>query len=241
MSTTDSWSLQDIVDAIKTDSQSGEVGNNNDTVAASILRHFNDERLELWDWNNWDWSKTDINVTVPALSTTPISLAAYVGELISLGIVGNSGELNIFTESEWRRWRKGRDGETGVVNGCVLRGLDASGNLKVLFVPPPSAATSIEGVGKVRLSPVKYSVAQIATVTSFDYFPNEVIPLLKDWAYGRFLRSIKDVRSDAILSGVMNRIERLMGHRTPPMQRATTSPPDYIRWVGSKRSGSTVV
>ncbi len=244
--------LQEFVDGIKEDSQAGEIGNNTDRTAVAILRQMNLVGPAFWEMNNWDWGKVDIGpITVAAGTTTVTILAATIGQLISLGIAGQDGELESFTESEWRRWRKQRDGQlpsgglittTDQIYGYVRRGLDASGNLKVLFVDPPSTDTQIEGEGKLRLNPTSYTTADIAgnLNPNFGYFPAEVMPLLYDWVLGRFQRSIKDVRGDALLESVKNRLTELKGTtRSEPAARAITHPPSYMRFVARHRGGRT--
>lgn len=239
--------LQELVDGIKEDSQAGEIGNNADRTATAILRHLNLVGKAFWEMNDWDFGKTDIAMTIAAGTTAAQSLAATIGEIISLGIAGADGELESFTEREWRRWRKQRDTvlpsgttiTTGRIYGFVNRGRDANGNLKVLFVDPPTEATMIEGEGKTRLNPSSYVLADIgATVPNFGYFPEEVEAILYDWVHGRFLRSIKDVRGDALLDSVGVRLTKLKGTtRSQPAARATTRPPDYMRFVARQRGG----
>jgi hypothetical protein len=245
--------LQEIVDGIKRDSQAGEVGNNADLSASDILRHFNDCRLEFWNADPWDWSIADIGpITIPAGNTARTSFDANIGEVICLGIVGEPGTLDSFTEKEWRRWQKLANNApagggnpnlaTDTVVGYVKRGRDASGNLQVLFVNPPSGATQIEGQGKIRLSPARFAVTDIPNIAEIDYFPDEVQPILRRWAYGRFLDSIKDQRGAGEIAGALQSIELLKGtNRTDPAKDAHTHPPDYIRFVNRKRGGRTVV
>lgn len=240
--------LQEIIDGIKRDSQTGEVGNNSDLAASDILRHFNDSRLEFWNADPWDWSKVDIGpITIPASNTARTTFDATIGELIVLGVVGSDGTLDSFTEKEYRRWQKqASDGSvttpTDQITGYVKRGRNASGQLQVLFVNSPSTDTQIEGEGKLRLNPIRYTVANISTVTQLDFFPDEVQPLLRRLAYGRFLDSIKDLRAGMELGGALQAIESLKGsNRTEAASDARTHPPDYIRWANRKRGGRTVV
>ncbi len=242
--------LQEFVDGIKEDSQAGEIGNNADRTAVAILRQLNLVGPAFWEMNNWDCGKTAIGPTVITAGTvTETTFPAAIGELISLGIVGAEGELESFTEREWRRWQKQPDAvgpsgnvvvATNNIVGFVRRGLDASGNIKVLFVNPPTQDTSIEGEGKTRLSPSSYVLADIATVLNpnFGYFPAEYMPILYDWALGRFQRSIKDARGDGMLEGVNNRLTKLKGTtRSQPAARAVTRPPDMIRFNNRARGG----
>lgn len=244
--------LQEIIDGIKRDSQTGEPGNNADLPASDILRHFNDCRSEFWEENNWDWSIADIGpITIPAGNITRTAFAANIGEIIVLGIVGADGTLDSFTEKEWRRWQKLASNApsstpggtpTDAITGYVRRGRDVNGSLQVLFVNAPASDTQIEGEGKIRLSPARYALTDIPTTAQIDYFPDEVQPVLRRWAYGRYLASIKDPRAEAELAGVAASIERLKGTtRTDPAKDAHTHPPDYIRWVNRKRGGRTVV
>lgn len=245
--------LQEIVDGIKRDAQAGEVGNNADLTASDILRHFNDVRLEFWNLNPWDWSKVYIGpITVPAGSTALVSMPAAVGELIVLGIVGQPGYLASFTEKEYRAWQVVDANASGgganpalasdQITGYVKRGRDANGNIQVLFVNAPSSPTAIDGEGKVRLNPVRFAITDIPNIAEIDYFPDEVQPILRRWAYGRFLDSIKDQRAAAELAGVAQAIETLKGtNRTDPASDAKTHPPDYIRFVNRMRGGRTVV
>lgn len=236
--------LQEIVDGIKRDAQAGEAGNNADLTASDILRHFNDVRLEFWNANPWDWSIVDIGpITIPAGNTARTSLDAAIGEVIVFGIVGADGVLDSYTEKEWRKWQKLNPATaTDEITGYVKRGRDSSGNLQVLFVNPPSSPTQIEGEGKIRLSPVRYALTDIAAITQIAYFPDEVQPLLRRWAYARFLDSIKDQRAAAEGAAVQQAIELLKGtNRTDPAKDAHTHPPDYIRFVNRKRGGRTVV
>ncbi len=250
--------LQQLVDGIKQDSQMGEVGNNADVMAGRILEALNQAAVEFWERNDWKWGKVALDFTVPANTETPVAMDPTADKILSLGIKGQPGELSVFTEQEYRRWQllptsqQGQGGAAlaespGSIIGYVDRGLDASGNVILFFVPPPTTDTELVGEAKKRLAAVagiEYVAADIPNVANpnFGFFPPAAMPMLRDWAWGRYLRGQKDSRGDAILQGVVNRVTMLIGsQRTQPAARPVTRPPDYQRWSNRKRGGRTVV
>lgn len=237
--------LQDFVDGIKRDSQEGGVATNDDQAAKDILRQLNIVGPAFWELNPWRWGIEDISFTITAGRTTPKAFASTIGELIYLGISGVPGDIDIVTEREYRKWIQLAENQTASIRKAVERGRDSSGNLQVLFVPFPSEDTAIVGEGKKRLATASYSTADIGTSITPNfggYFPSEVEHIIYDWTLGRFLRSIKDARGDGLLASVGARVETLKGtQRTQPIQRPTTPPPAYIRYVNRKRGKRTVV
>jgi hypothetical protein len=232
--------LQELVDGVKRDSQNGVFGDNTDSPASDILRQFTLASSEFWEFDDWEWSKTDISVSLAQGTSTAQSLAAAVGRIIVLGIQGQEGDLEILSERQYRRNKKPDVATEGSVWAAVMRGRDSSGNLKVLFVDTPSDAVVIEGQGKTRLS--AYAVSDISTLGTIPYFPVEVHPLLYDWTLGRYLITIKDARGGPLLEDARQRVKKLIGRaKTEPANQIITPPPSYVKFVQNKRGGRTVV
>lgn len=232
--------LQDLIDGVKRDSQTGETGNNLDLTAADIIRQFNLASAEFWEFDDWDWSKVDISVSLAAGTTAVQTLASTVGRILVLGLQNLAGELKIISEREYRQSKQDVDSTPNQVWAAVLRGRDASGNLKVLFVDPPSDALVIEGQGKARIS--EYAASDISTLGAIPYFPKETHQILYDWTLARFWLSIKDVRGPNMLQSVMGRLKAMTGRmKTQPANQDTTPLPSYITFVKRRRGGRTVV
>lgn len=236
-----SYTYQQIIDAMKREARAGETGNYTEQYTTDCLEYLNRWVSDTWNLNDWDFSKTAISFTLSANTTTAYTFGSTIGELIILGIQGKTDYLRTYTEKQYRQWKKKADVATaGSVYGYVRKGLDSSGNIKVLFIATPASDTVIEGEGKTRIS--KITLADVAAGTAIPYFPDDFVPLLIEGAAGSFMAAINDPRGPIYVDRADKKIRARIGtNNTNPDDDVTTPPPDYCRFTGGRRNGTGVV
>lgn len=241
------YTYQEMIDAAKREARAGVVGDYAEQYTLDLLGYLNRVALSVWAMNDWDYSKTDILLTVPANTNTTISLNVAVAEVIVIGIQGQAGYLRTFTEKQYRQWKKRTGSQApptttpvGNIYGYVHRGLDATGAVKLLFVDPPLSDTILEGEGKTRFN--KITLADVQAGTTIPYFPDQTAAIIQEWVAGIFMTAINDSRGPGIESKARAAIEGLIGsERTDDSDDVTTPPPDLCMYNARNRGGVRVV
>lgn len=236
-----SYTYQAIIDEIKREARAGEIGNYTEQYTVDIVGYLNRFCMKWWNENDWDFSKTPISISLAAGETAQQTLASTIGQIIIMGIQGKEGYLKSFTEKQYRQWVKGQDSaQVGTLYGYVKKGLDSSGNIKVLFVNPPASATVIEGEGKTKFS--KILLADVAAGTAIPYFPDDFVPAIIQGVAGIFMTAINDSRGPGQLERAEADLESRKGtNNTDPADDVTTPPPDYVMFTSRRRGGTGVV
>lgn len=233
--------LQTFVDQIKRDCRVGSVGTNTDQTATDIIAKLNRVRFRIWRAWDWEWSIVPIEFTLGA-GEKDKTLDSAVGSIIILGIQDTTGYLRKFTYKRYRQWEKKRkiDEEKSIVIGYLRRGRDSSGNLKLRFVHTPASATVIEGEGKKRIT--AYTTGDISTVTTMEFFPEEVQDILFDAVKGLTWEQSGDDRGASTISRSEFMLKELISdEESDPADEITSPPPDFLIWANRTRGGTTVV
>ena len=197
-----SYLLKQVFDDIKREARAGEIANYTEQYTQDIVGYWNRFASAAWRMNNWDWNKVPISFTLPAATTTAYTFGSTIGQLIILGVQGQTGYLRPYTEKEYRRRKPSNTADQATVYGYVKKGLDSSGNIKVLFVDTPSSATIIEGEGKLKWLPI--TLADVQADTAIAYFPDHVIEILKQGVAGILMKAINDARGDVAIERAEN-------------------------------------
>ena len=233
--------LQTMVNLVKRTARFGASGNNADQPAADIVEFINNWRFKIWRFWNWDWTQTAISFTLPA-NTTDYTLPATIGQVDILSIQGQTGYLTKFTKKRYQQWIKNPstsatdDGPVGYLD----LGRDASGNIKLRFVNTATADVVIEGFGKTRIS--RYVVADIATVTQMEFFPDEMLDLIYEGALSDAYEEMQDERAKPTRERVLATLNSLVRQvASDGSEEVTSPPPDMMIWRARNRGGSKVV
>lgn len=231
--------LQQVWDDIKREARAGEIANFTEQYTQDLVGYWNRFASEAWRMNNWDWNKVPISFTLPAGTTSQYTFGSTIGQIIILGVAGQDGYLRSFTEKEYRRRKPANISDQSQVYGYVKKGLDSSGNIKVLFVDSPSTATAIEGEGKLKWLPI--TIADVQANNAIAYFPDHVIEILKAGVAGIFMTAINDGRGPGQEAKATAALQVLMGtERSDPADEETTPCPTLITFGNANRGGSRV-
>ena len=227
-----------VVDLVKRTVGLGIVGNNTDQAALDLLKNLNIRLRQVWRFHEWDYSLDDILLTITS-SNYDVTLASTTGEVLELGIQGQTGYLKRYTRRQYLQWEKGASVSTlGTLVGYIPLGRDASKNIKLRFFRAPANSTIVEGWGKKRL--VELTTADWATEMA--YFPPEA----QDVVYGFLLadgyRLMKDLRADSQERIAGAALRELRGEVNNEADIEPQSPPpDRVLFVNRNRGSGTRV
>lgn len=228
----------DIVDLAKRTAHIGVPGNNSDQVALDLLKCLTNHRFAFWRFHDWDWSLDDISLSVGP-STYNQTFPATTGELMDLGIVGESGRLRRYTRRQYLEWQKRPNvTDSGNLVGYIPLGRDSSGNLKVRFFAAPTTAVTVSGWAKKRISAL--TVAD--WTTDLVYFPVETHDILYKLVLSDAYAMREDPRSGPEASSARTMMKNLAGDEDSPADDDPQAEvPDYIKFVNRGRGGGTKV
>lgn len=173
--------LSEAVKRIKRKTSLGTLTKTTDQVTLDIIDAINDRMDDAWRFHDWNFELNALEISLVA-DQSDYTLSADDGDIFILYPEKQGQPLRRYTFREWLEYRRREteDGnDTGTVFGYQILGRNSSKQLKIRLLRTPNAANSgdkIIGFAKNRIT--KYTVADIATNTSLDYFPREMHPLI---------------------------------------------------------------
>lgn len=233
--------LGEFLELCKRQMRHGDPAVTSDQVTEDLVRYLNLRRRRFWRKWYWDWSLDELS-TAMVVGQSDYTFGATVGEIIILQIEGEDDYLTPVGMKEYFRWKKKANEGQGTPTHYIRLGRDASKNIKVRVWRTPSAAGTIGGFAKKRLT--DYTVADIATNTGFEYFPDDVLDILKVGVESDIAEA-KGNKEEALEKD--RRFEKMMKDLIPeemvkPDEQITTPAPEFWRRRrGLRRSGTTVV
>ena len=236
--------LSEFIQIVKRQARIGDVGVTSDQVTTDIIRYLNMRRRRFWRRWPWDWSLEDISISITAADvaagTTDYTLGANVGDIWILD-AGGDAPLTPVTLKRYYTWIKRSNQAPSELKHYVKIGRNSSGNLKLRLWPTPASAQTVTGFGKKRLT--NYAVADIATNTGIEYFPEDVLDILKlgvesDVAEGKGEKEVA-VLKDSQFESMMNKL--VPEDENQSDEEVTSPPPAYYVRKKRARGGTTVV
>lgn len=240
------FTLDDLVKDVKIDSRiNSDLNTTDDVATAKIIRNINNARLKIWGFRPWNWDMVDISFT-QGRGAKDKTLDVSIGEIIILD-AGGVNPLKKARFDEYFRWLHDPLEVQGEITRYIHIGRTSTKALKIRFWKTPADSTAIVGFGKKRINP--YTVADIATNTQVEYFPDRAIQIVKDFSvalteksmggswFGTWQKAQEDL--ETLASEEFSQFD----------ENEDTPPPDYIKYVNMKRAsllsrssgGSTVV
>ena len=216
----------------------GTAGNNADQQALDLLKYLNMRLRQVWRFHDWDYSLDDISLTVTS-SSYEKTLASTTGEVLELGVQGQTGYLKRYSRRQYLQWEKSSNvSDEGLLTGYIPLGRDTSKNIKLRFFRAPANSTIVEGWGKKRL--VELTTAD--WTTELAYFPPEAQDVVYQFLLSDGYRLMKDLRADSQerIAGVA--LRELRGEVAGEADIEPQSPPpDRVVFVNRKRGRGTGV
>lgn len=179
--------LADAVKRVKRDTGYGTLAVTTDQATTDIINALNDAEAKGWRFRPWHFSLNEREISVMS-GTKDYTLEASDGYIDVIYPQAGGLPLPRFTRRgylEWLRTSSDADAE-GEVVGYMHNGRDSSDKLKLRLIYTPTSALTLIAWCKKRLT--EYAVADIATNTRLQYFPNEAHDLIVLGAGSRILK-----------------------------------------------------
>jgi hypothetical protein len=235
--------LSTLIAQLKYKTGYGDAATTSDDKTENIVHWINERRLRLWRRFPWHWAIVEFTVSF-AVNEDDYTLDSTVGDIIAIDN-GNGDYLKKRTIKQYLQWFKGdtdsSDETTGNPSDYVRMGqVAATKAIKIKVWPTPQTAVDRAGFGKQRIT--RYSVADIATNTDIEYFPDEVIPVLEAGV-------LADIYEAQGKTTEMLAKENYFKDETDSMVKEETTEeddeeqsaaPDYMTFHKRKRGGTTV-
>ena len=227
--------LAALVKILKRTARIGNIDTTTDQITSDIIEFINMRRFAFWSFWMWDYSIEEFSEALAAnAEDLTITNSSAVGAIIALWIDGNDNYLKNLTWKRYLQWHKRKDEDTSATTHYIKRGRDSSNNLRFRFWKKSSAAQTIKGVGKKRLT--AYVVADIATNTILEFFPEHVHHII----FTGTLADIKGLQglpeeSLALDQKFTRNMEQLVvEEENQADEDPTAPPPDY--WIQKARA-----
>lgn len=234
--------LAGLVKLVKRTARIGDINVTTDQVTSDIIEYTNKRRFKFWRAWYWDWSVEEFTNTVSANADPPdFTVASTIGGILVMYISGEDGYLKNLTLKRYLQWVKTKTEGAGTPTHYLKLGRDSSGNMVFRLWKAPSSNVTVKGWGKKRLT--KYVVADIATNTGLEFFPEEVHDIL----FTGVMADVKDLMNLPVEAAVKNNeftseINALIGEEeNQPDEELSSPPPDRYIYNRRKRGGTTVV
>lgn len=233
-------SLATLVQQLKRRSRYGDPSNTSDQITSDIVHYVNQRRLRIWRRAAWHWSMKEFTLALVA-GTLNYTLDSEVGDIIAIDN-GNGDYLKKRTMKRYLAWHKSASSasDTGAVSDYVRMGLDSTKSIMIKVWPTPAAAANLTGWGKKRVE--RYAVADIATNTDIEYFPEEVLPVLEAGVLADIYEAQgKPLDAAAKESYFKNELEAMVKEEAVEEDSEEESAaPDYYTFHKRRRGGTTV-
>ena len=230
-------SLATFIQQVKRKTGYGDPADTTDQTTADIVHYTNQRRLRLWRRYPWHWVLVAFTLDLVA-DVLDYVLPAAVGDVVAIDN-GADDSLVKKTLKEYLKWR-GDATITGNPTAYMRMGTDSNKCIKIKVWPKPADSVSREAWGKQRLT--RYTVADIATNTDIEYFPEEVLPVLE----AGVLSDIKAAQGKAAEAAGLenffnNEMEKMVNESVQEEDREEVSAaPDYMVFHRKRRGGTRV-
>lgn len=233
-------SLATFVQQIKRRTKYGDPANISDQLTADIVHYTNQRRFRLWRRYPWYWSILEFTLPLVA-GVIDYTLNAALGDIIAIEN-GAGGHFKKRTLKLYLVWHQSDSSAQSENPGDYVRmGQDAATKaLKIKVWPLPAAAANRTGWGKQRIS--RYTVADLATNTDLEYFPEETIDVLE----AGVLADVYEAQGKTADSALKNQffqaeMERMVNEeKVEDDSEEQSDVPDYMAFHRRKRGGTTI-
>ena len=235
-------SLATFVQQLKRKTRYGDPANTTDQITADIVHYTNQRRFRLWRRYAWHWSLVEF--TLPILANViNYVLGSTVGDIVAIED-GNGGYLKKRTLKRYLQWHKSSTStnaeSSGSTTDYIRMGLDANKSIMIKVWPTASEAANLTGWGKKRLT--RYAVADLATNTDIEYFPEQVLDVLEAGVLADIYEAQgKTAEMDVKNAYFKSEMEAMVKEESVEEDSDEESPaPDYFTFHKRKRGGTTV-
>lgn len=231
--------LSELVSLLKRTTRIGDINVTSDRITTDLILFINNRRFSFWRKWYWDWSAEEISVSVAA-NASEFTLGSTIGGVLVLYISGEADYLRPVSFKRYLQWQKTKADEAGSPTRYIKLGRDSSGNLKYKLWKTPSEAVTVKGWGKKRLT--KYAVADIATNTGLEFFPEETHDILFEGVKSD-IYALQDLKTEAVIQEARFKIEiekLIEDEENQPDEEIQSPPPDLYIFNKRKRGGTTV-
>lgn len=232
-------SLATLVVQLKRRSQYGDPNNTADQLTADIVHYINQRRLRIWRRCPWSWSILEFTLPL-VVGTIDYVLAVTIGDIVAIED-GQGGYFKKRTLKRYLAWHKGSSStDSDNPSDYVRMGMNANKALMIKVWPSPASAANRTGWAKKRL--VRYTVADIATNTDLEYFPDEVLDVLEagilaDIYEAQGKKSDSDVKN-AYFNDELKSMAKEEAVEEDSEEQSDL--PDYLLFHNRRRGGTTV-
>lgn len=239
-----SISLATLMQQVKRKTRYGDISNTSDQITADIVHYINQRRFRIWRRYPWHWVIKEFSISITA-NEKNYTLDSEIGDIIAID--NNEGDyLKKITLKRYLQWYKSEETadsteDKGEVTRYVMVGRDETTKaLKIKVWRTPFTNDTFTGWGKKRIT--RYAVADIATNTDLEFFPEEVIPVLEAGVLADIYEAQGKTPEAAVKESYFNNeMNAMVGEATVEEDTEEESPlPDYMIFHNRKRGGTTV-
>lgn len=235
------FSLATFVKKVKRKTRYGNPATTSDAITDDIVHYINQRGLRLWRRYPWHWNIVEFSISISA-NEVNYTLDSEVGDIIAIDS-GQGGYLKkIATLKQYLERFRGRSVATdpGSVSRYVRMGRASTKALKIKVWRTPTESATLTGWGKKRLD--RYIVADIATNTDMEFFPDEVLPVLEAGVLSDIYEAQGKTMESAVKEDFFTReMERMVSESTVEEDsEEERAPSDYMVFHKRMRGGTTV-